>query len=203
VGLPTAFFVVQKGVFQMNDKKSLRKHIIETLSKLSKTAYEEDSITIHNRLFEDPDWIQANVIGITISKFPEVDTYQIIKKAWESGKQIVVPKCYSKERQLSFRTLTDFSQLESVYYGLLEPIEAVTKELEPGEIDLLIVPGVVYSREGYRIGFGGGYYDRFLTRFSGKTLSLAFSCQVIDKFDKEDHDMKIAKIITNVGVFTI
>lgn len=181
----------------MNEKNSIRKQMKETLSKITKPLYEDFSYNIANTLYVQPDWKEAQVIGITISKQPEVDTYQIIRKAWELGKQVVVPKCYPNEKKLSFRTLTAFSQLESVFYGLLEPIEAETMEVEPNQIDLLIVPGLAYTREGFRLGFGGGYYDRFLKYYSGKTISIAFNSQIIPHFLVEDHDIPVLNIITN------
>lgn len=187
----------------MTEKNSLRQQMKETLSKLSKPLYEDYSYKIANKLFEDPDWIEADIIGITISKQPEVDTYQIIRKAWELGKQVVVPKCYPKEKKLSFRRLTELSQLESVFYGLLEPIEAETIEVKPEQINLLVVPGLAYIKEGYRLGFGGGYYDRFLTHYKGKTLSLAFECQVVTYIPVEKHDIPVSKIITNNDVINI
>lgn len=181
----------------MDDKNTVRNQVKESLAGLSKPLYEDMSYKIAGRLFQDEDFKTAAVIGITVSKKPEVDTYQIIRKAWELGKKVAVPKCHPKERSLSFRFLTEFSQLESVYYGLLEPIEALTREVSTNQIDLLIVPGLAYTVEGYRLGFGGGYYDRYLTSFSGKTLSLAFDNQIIPNFPVEVHDMAISKIITN------
>src|SRR3954451_36946 len=121
----------------MNDKMVVRKQMKEKLSELSKPLYEDYSYKVAMKLFEDADWKQANVIGITISKQPEVDTFQVIRKAWELGKQVVVPKCIPCKKQLTFRTLTEFSQLESVFYGLLEPIEALTTETSSMDIDLL------------------------------------------------------------------
>ncbi|EKN66268.1 5-formyltetrahydrofolate cyclo-ligase [Neobacillus bataviensis LMG 21833] len=181
----------------MNDKNTFRNQVKESLTGLTKPLYEDFSYKIAGRLFQDEDFKKATVIGITVSKQPEVDTYQIIRKAWELGKQVAVPKCHPKERKLSFRTLTEFSQLESVYYGLLEPIEALTTEVTANQIDLLIVPGLAYTIEGYRLGFGGGYYDRYLPGFAGKTLSLAFDNQMIPNFPVEDHDIPVSKIITN------
>ncbi|MBS4215655.1 MULTISPECIES: 5-formyltetrahydrofolate cyclo-ligase [Neobacillus] len=180
----------------MHDKNSIRQQMKESLSKLTKPIYEDYSYKIACRLFELEDWEQAQVIGITISRTPEVDTYQIIRKAWESGKQVVVPKCYPKEKRLSFRSLTEFSQLESVFYGLLEPNVEQTTEVSPDKIDLLIVPGLAYTRSGFRLGFGGGYYDRFLTGYSGNTLSLAFEEQLIPEFPVEQYDIPVAKIVT-------
>jgi 5-formyltetrahydrofolate cyclo-ligase len=179
---------------------TIRKQMKEKLEELSKPLYEDYSYRISKALFEDTGWKQANVIGITVSKQPEVDTYQIIRKAWELGKQVVVPKCIPSKKQLTFRTLTEFSQLESVFFGLLEPIEALTAETSSKDIDLLIVPGLAYTTKGYRLGFGGGYYDRFLSDYTGKTLSLAFHFQVIPQFTIEKHDLPVSKIITDIEV---
>ncbi|NYE05036.1 5-formyltetrahydrofolate cyclo-ligase [Bacillus niacini] len=187
----------------MSEKKLIRKEMKERLTLLSKPYYEHYSTKIANTLYIDPDWLNAQVIGITISKEPEVDTYQIIRKAWEVGKEVVIPKCNPNDKTLTFRKITEFSQLESVFYGLLEPIIEETIVVEPGDIDLLFVPGLAYTREGFRLGFGGGYYDRYLTMYNGKTLSLAFHFQVIPQVPIETHDIPVSKIITNDEVIKI
>lgn len=187
----------------MYNKNSTRKQMKETLSRLTKPQYEDYSYKIACMLYEDEAWKQAQVIGLTVSKQPEVDTYQIIRKAWELGKQVVVPKCEPQAKRLIFRTLNEFSQLESVFYGLFEPIEELTKEVEAKRIDLVIVPGLAYTKEGYRLGFGGGYYDRYLQNYHGKTLSLAFNDQLVPSLLVEEHDIPVSKIITNHGVIKI
>ena len=136
----------------------------------------------------------------TISKTPEVDTFQIIRKAWEQGKRIAVPKCEPKSRALEFRELKRFSQLETVYFGLYEPIVSETKSVDHEEIDLVVVPGLAYSKNGYRLGFGGGYYDRFLANYQGNTLSLAFQKQLVAELPVENHDLAVEKIITEAEV---
>ena len=181
------------------DKKALRKKYQAKLNELPKPLYEHYSYLIAQSLFHSKEWKEANTIGITVSRFPEVDTFQIIRKGWEEKKKIVVPKCYPKTKTLRFRVLTAFNELESVYYGLLEPIEAKTKEVENDVIDLLIVPGLLYTKEGYRLGFGGGYYDRFLVNYTGKTLTLAFSQQIVENLPIEEHDRPVRKIITEQG----
>ena len=179
-----------------NEKQIIRKQIMDELAKIDKPQYEHDSYEIAQLLFQDPLWKEANTVGVTISKSPEVDTYQIIRKAWDEGKQVVIPKCLPKKKEMVFRTLTKFNQLESVYYGLLEPIEAVTREIPANEIDLIIVPGLAFTKNGYRIGFGGGYYDRYLAGFAGQTISLAFTPQIVVELPIEEHDIPVNKIIT-------
>ncbi|MFD2446060.1 5-formyltetrahydrofolate cyclo-ligase [Bacillus sp. CGMCC 1.16607] len=185
------------------NKKEYRIQVLNDLKKLSKPEHEQYSYEIACRLFEEPLWKEARMIGVTISNHPEVDTYQIIRKAWELNKIVVVPKCHPKEKQMSFHKISQFTQLETVYYGLFEPIINKTEKVEADQIDLLIVPGLAYNLQGYRLGFGGGYYDRFLTKYKGNTISIAFSIQLKDDLPIEEHDIPVSKIITNDKNFRI
>ena len=187
----------------MSDKTTLRKELKEKLNKIPKALYEHRSYMIAQTLFKDPLWREANTIGITISIPPEVDTYQMIRKAWEEGKTIVVPKCSPKERKMDFHILTRFDQLQSVYLNLLEPIEDQTEMINPNAIDLLIVPGLGFSEDGYRLGVGGGYYDRFLEFYQGHTISIAFQEQILNHIPIEPHDLPVAKIITEERSYNI
>lgn len=178
------------------DKKSIRRNMSSRLQEMDRITYEQFSYMIACTLFETDEWKKSNTIGLTVSRFPEVDTWQLIRKGWEQGKNIVVPRCIPATKGMSFRKITAFTQLESSFFGLFEPIESQTDECVKNDIDLLIVPGVVYSRDGYRIGFGGGYYDRYLENFAGKTVSLAFSIQLAESVPVEGHDIPVDMIIT-------
>lgn len=181
-------------------KIDLRNEMKEKLAALEQPEYEQYSYMIANQLFKQPMWIDAETIGITISRKPEVDTWQIIRKGWELGKRIVVPKCEPSTKEMTFRVLTTFTQLEKIYYHLFEPIEKETEAVAQKEIDLLLVPGLLFCQNGFRIGFGGGYYDRYLTTFTGKTASLAFSFQVVEKLPVEDHDIPVQTIMTEKSI---
>jgi 5-formyltetrahydrofolate cyclo-ligase len=187
----------------VDEKKKLRKLIKDELSALSVPLYEDWSYQIAQRLFTDEYWKNASTLAITISRSPEVDTYQIIRKAWEQGKRVVIPKCESKSRTMDFRELTRFTQLESVYFGLYEPIVSETSSVKSEEIDLVIVPGAAFDNRGYRLGFGGGYYDRFLANYHGNTLALAFEKQIINNVPIEKHDIPVKKIISNHEVIKV
>jgi 5-formyltetrahydrofolate cyclo-ligase len=180
----------------LTEKNKLRKEVKEKLSEMAKQEYEHYSYQLASRLYNEESWKKADTIGITVSRFPEPDTLQIIRRAWEEGKRIAVPKCFPSDRRMEFRRLSSFLELESVYFGLLEPIEAVTEQVVPEEIGLMIVPGLAYTSDGRRLGFGGGYYDRYLAGYGGDTLSLAFSIQMIPELPVEPHDRKIGRVIT-------
>lgn len=172
------------------------------LHALAPSQYEEKSRQIKNRLMTTKAFKDARTIGITISRYPEVDTIPIIEAAWSLGKRVAIPKCIHSTRQMDFRYLSSFSQLETAYVGLMEPKVSETSIAIQADIDLQIVPGVVFSDEGYRIGFGGGYYDRYLATYHGEHLSLAFSCQTGHLVPIESHDIPVQQIITEEKIIT-
>ncbi len=187
----------------MDAKKTLRKYIMEKLSELKLPEYEDQSYQIAQRLYRSDEWISAETVAVTVSKAPEVDTLQIIRMGWEQGKRMVIPKCEPKSKGLDFRELKRFSQLETVYYGLLEPIVNETVSVGGDDIDLVVVPGLAFSDSGFRLGFGGGYYDRFLADYHGYTVSLAFKDQLVNELPVESHDIPVQKIIHSEGVIKI
>lgn len=151
---------------------------------------------IEENLIQSSAFQRAETIGITISRFPEVNTRPMIETAWSLGKKIAVPRCYQETRAMDFRLLTSFNELERIYIDLLEPIVERTEFISKDELDLQIVPGIVFSNEGFRIGFGGGYYDRYMRDYDGESISLAFECQTNQYVPAEQHDIPVNMIIT-------
>jgi 5-formyltetrahydrofolate cyclo-ligase len=179
-------------------KKEQRDEMKKQLSTLDKSLYQMYSNEIEQSFLTDENVLRASIIGITISDFPEVETENIIKKLWGMGKTVVVPKCVPKDRTMTFYKIESFDQLETVYMHLQEPNPLVTTAVSSNDIDLLIVPGIVYDLSGFRIGYGGGYYDRYLAEFAGHTISLAFDFQVCSFVERENYDIPVDKIITNL-----
>ncbi|WP_230130504.1 5-formyltetrahydrofolate cyclo-ligase [Bacillus sp. CECT 9360] len=177
-------------------KEKIRSEIKAVLTTMSESDYQQLSRAIATQLYQLGEWERANLIGITISNHPEVDTREIIKRAWEQGKEVAVPKCFPADKSIQFRKIVSFDQLEKVYYGLWEPIMTETEIVSANEIDLLFAPGLAFTESGYRLGFGGGYYDRFLPYYKGPTLSLAFKDQVLPALPVETHDIPVAKLVT-------
>ncbi|PFK45841.1 5-formyltetrahydrofolate cyclo-ligase [Bacillus cereus] len=178
------------------EKVRLRKKIVGQMNSLPKEQHKTLSEQIVFSLYEQKEWKDAQTIGITLSMENEVNTYAIIEQAWREGKRVAVPKCNRETRTMTFRQITNFDQLETVYMNLREPIPALTVEVEANGIELLFVPGVAYTRRGERIGYGGGYYDRYLVEYEGKTLSLAFDFQMVNYIPTESFDQNVQKIIT-------
>lgn len=181
------------------EKAIQRKTVLAELKKMEPVEHQQKSLKILDALMKDPAFVQADIIGLTISSFPEVDTAPLMHSIWAAGKKVAVPKCLPKTRGMDFYIINDFSQLENVYMHLQEPIVEEAEYAEPGEIGLLVVPGVVFARDGYRIGFGGGYYDRYLEGYRGETRSLAFDAQLRDGVAVEPHDIPVGGIYTESG----
>ncbi|MBD7906822.1 5-formyltetrahydrofolate cyclo-ligase [Sporosarcina gallistercoris] len=177
-------------------KDLLRKDHLMKLKKMSTNEYIEKSDRIHKRLLGTAEFKEAETLAITVARSTEVETRKIIEACWAAGKNVVVPKCNTKDKTMVFRKITSYEQLETVYLDLQEPDPLTTEPVWKKDIDLVIVPGVVFTMDGYRIGYGGGYYDRYLEDFSGTTLSLAFELQLADEVPIENHDLPVGKIIT-------
>jgi 5-formyltetrahydrofolate cyclo-ligase len=178
------------------DKKEIRSNMIEKLKQMSIEERENKSKIITGKLIETKVWKEASVIATTIPMDHEINTSFLIKAAWNEDKTIVVPKCIHKTKEMKFYKIMSFSDLEKGYFGIMEPIISRCEEVVKENIDLIIVPGVAYTKEGNRIGYGGGYFDRYLENYNKSFLSLAFQCQIIDKLPCEQHDIHIPFIIT-------
>ncbi|WP_079708499.1 5-formyltetrahydrofolate cyclo-ligase [Paraliobacillus ryukyuensis] len=177
------------------EKQLLRRQMKDKLNQLTPDQKQTIEQRLYEKLWHNDSWKAAKSIGITISQGYEWDTTPIIQKAWEQGKRVVVPKCFPKEKQLVFYQLNDFQQLESVYYGLLEPNPETSEKVLSNQIDLLLVPGLVFDKNLYRIGHGGGFYDRYLTSYDGKTISLIWREQLIEHIATKPYDIPVDDLL--------
>ena len=179
------------------DKVQQRHQTRQLLTNMSLTDYGEKSRTICEALLREPSIIEGKTIALTISVFPEVDTRGIISQLWAMDKRVVVPKCDHKTKQMLFYIITSFDELVPAPMGLFEPNHLITTAVDYKQIDVCIVPGIVFDQRGYRIGYGGGYYDRYLPHFKGEKISIAFDEQLVDEVPYESHDIPINLLITN------
>ncbi|MCY8592704.1 5-formyltetrahydrofolate cyclo-ligase [Bacillus haynesii] len=182
-------------------KRSLRSEVRKRLANMPEREFHLKAEAIHRKLFQSKQWKKASVIALTISRNREVPTKPIIEQARLEGKTVCIPKCMPETKEMHFRSYQDENDLEVVYFGLQEPIVHKTERMDPEDIDFILVPGICYDRTGYRIGYGGGYYDRYLADFTKDTASLAFECQVIDHVPKEPHDIPVKQVLTEDAVY--
>lgn len=179
------------------EKKLLRKEILDKRGKLSKNEHYINSKKIIEKIFNSSFYKSADTIMCFISFGDEVNTHEFIKKSIDESKKILVPITIPETRELKLSHLKDFNELEIGHYNILTPKKEFTRYTSPEEIDLIIVPGVVFDTEGYRIGYGGGYYDRFLSDLMNKPkISIAFDLQIVERVPREDFDIPVDYIYT-------
>lgn len=155
---------------------------------------------ILNYLFNWDSYKKAETIFCYVSFRSEIDTVAIIRDAIERNKKVCVPKIIPEENVMKPFLIRDpDKELERGHYGILEP-RGSCPEVNPEEIELVIVPGLAFTREGYRIGYGGGYYDRFLNNARCVTCSLLYDFQIYDRLPVKDFDIPVDYLITESGI---
>lgn len=182
----------------MKEKKEIRKIIDmrrKALSRDTKKTFDEE---IFNKVIQSDEYKKAKTIFIYASFEGEVDTHRIIKHALGNGKYICVPKILSKKEGMKAVKIDSFKELKLSPYKILEP-ENFNKAIDEKEIDLILMPGVAFDRKGGRVGYGGGFYDRFLDKIKKDAfkIALAYDFQILEEVPMSEHDKKIDGIITN------
>lgn len=187
------------GVFE--DKKTLRTEIIIKRNNMDIVEKEDMDEKILDRFYESEYYKKSEKIFIYISYNSEIDTKKIIEKALKDGKKIYVPRTEFKTRLMDAVEITALDNLIESSYGALEP-SIKEPHIDPNELDLIIVPGLAFDRQGGRMGYGAGFYDRYFKKISENNikkivkLALAYDFQILDKVPMSEQDVPVSYIIT-------
>lgn len=184
-------------------KRNIRKEVLMKRSKMKAEEKELKDNIILEKLYETNLYKNARNIFTYISFGDEINTIKLIERALKDNKNISVPKTYRETRTMNAIFIPCLKELKENHMGILEPIDdsiVIKKE----DIDLIIVPGAVFDKDFNRIGYGGGYYDRYLEDIAYKNnkVVLAYDFQIVDKIEKEEHDVKVDIIITDKQILT-
>jgi len=183
-------------------KLVLRKDIIAQRMALPQNKTVDLSNKIVTKLFSLPEYRLAATVMVYVDFRNEVQTASILENALQQGKRLVLPITDVPNKKLiPAQVLQLPDDLTPGTWGILEPKPQCTP-VNPGEIDLIIVPGVAFDTAGNRLGYGGGFYDRFLPsiRFDTTLVSLAFELQVKANVYPTEHDVRIHLLITEERV---
>ena len=172
-------------------KAELRKQVLQEMKAIPREQKQAMDQALTDQFLKHPFYQEAKVIATYLSFPHEFQTQELIEQALKDGKKVLIPKTYPKGR-MDF-VVYDPQQLVKTSFGLLEP-QGDLEVVDASQIDLIHVPGLAFTREGYRIGYGGGYYDRYLKHFTGHTLSTVYPCQIRD-FIPEDHDIPVQEVL--------
>ena len=177
------------------DKKALRREIGAKKSALTPEEVVRRSAVLAERLFNTDEYRACRSLYAYLSFNQEVRTNAIIERAWADGKRVAVPKVVGKE--MVFIWLDSFDQLGPGYYGIPEPIE--NGPVADDETALILMPGLAFDPEGHRVGYGGGFYDRFLEAEPNHPLvALCYDFQMFDHLEVEAHDIPVGRVITDM-----
>lgn len=174
-------------------KTQLKESILEKRNSLSKEEILKKSNEIKNSLFSLSQYKKSKTVMFFVSFNSEVNTHEMIKASLRN-KTVVVPKVIHNEIEPS--VMMDFDSLiPSGKFGILEPIEAM--KIAYKNIDIILVPGIAFDKEGHRIGYGFGYYDKFLKKVpKAIKIGLCFDFQLVEKIPREMHDVPVDMIVT-------
>jgi 5-formyltetrahydrofolate cyclo-ligase len=170
------------------DKKSIRKYIIGRKKESSSELLKQESASICRMLEANPLFQEASIVLAYWSLDDEVDIKPLILKYCDQ-KSFLLPVV--QDKHLELRYFEGLSSLEAgAHFGILEPIGKPFSELQ--KIDLVLVPGMAFDENGFRIGRGGGYYDRLLPDIhNAKKVGLGFSFQILDSIPVDPHDVAV------------
>lgn len=183
------------------EKKQCRKKIQKKIAVLTKEYNEEASQKIFAFLCEMEVFQKAKSIFCFVGTPSEIDTHSIIQYAWKHHKKVAVPKCLEKGHMEAY-IITKEEDLEVGKFGIMEPKEEC-KVLMPEQIDLIILPCLSCDRKGNRLGYGGGYYDRYLERCIGVRVVICREKLMLDEIPSETFDQKGDFLVTEKGIFPI
>ena len=176
-------------------KAELRKQVLQEMKTLSQEQKQAMDRALTERFLKHPFYQEAKVVAFYLSFPHEFQTQELIEQALKDGKKVLIPKTYPKGRMEV--VVYHPQQLVKTSFGLLEP-KGDLEVVDPSQIDLIHVPGLAFTTEGYRIGYGGGYYDRYLEHFAGHTMSTIYPCQV-QEFNSENHDIPVQEVLIDEG----
>jgi len=177
-------------------KQELRlksKQYREALSVDEKSRFENE---ILERVLELAEIKSAKTVLCYISTAIEVDTKKLIEKLLDFGKTVAVPKCIDGTRDMKFHIISSLEQTEKGMFGVFEPNVEKCEKLRDFRSCACIIPGLMFDSEGYRLGYGKGYYDRFLSKFSGVKIGVCFEKCFIEKLPHGFYDVAADVVVT-------
>lgn len=176
-------------------KKQIRMKVYDFRKNLSERDYLVKSKKIYKKIVESKWYLEADTIISYVSAKNEPDTIDLIKKAFIDGKKVAVPKVVNNE--MEFYYINSLSELSEGYFGILEPVDTSNLCIPEKVNAIMLVPGVAFDLNNNRTGYGGGFYDRYLSNHAIYKIAICFKEQIFGELPVEDFDIKMDEIITD------
>lgn len=178
------------------NKTELRKKAISFRKKLSKKEKAEKDYSVFEKVIALEQYKNADTVLLYASTEYEVDTVMLTKYSFENGKKVAFPICFDKIGNMSFKFVMSTNELKKGMYGILEP-PSTNETFIKSKNAICIVPSLLVDKKGYRLGYGKGYYDRFLKEFNGFKCILCYKEGIVDFLPKDMFDIKCDVLITD------
>ena len=177
-------------------KRALRAQFKRLRAECPAQLKREMDKKLFERFVSLEEYAACDTLFAYISGEIECDTSAIILRALADGKRIAVPRCAERTNEISFYFINSYDDLEQGKYGILEPKTEVCERAEDFSRGLCLVPGLSFDLQGYRLGFGKGYYDRFLSRFGGVTAGICYAKCTLTELPRGAFDRAVDILIT-------
>ncbi len=186
--------MIQCTIMRYNqDKDRLRKLFLSLRRLIPAEEKRKADGRITDRVMISPEWQNARTVCLYMSTSEEIDTKPLLATALTENKQVVFPRV--EQDRLVLHCIQSIKDFTRGAYQILEPKKATTV-VDPKSVDLFIVPGIAFDREGYRLGWGKGYYDRLLSESDAPKIGLAYAVQVIEELPRSSYDVGVDKVMT-------
>ena len=177
-------------------KTDLRNQYKKFRREMDPVAKEEADAQILRRVTGLYQYRQAQMVLTYVSTPIEVDTLALIRQAWQDGKTVCVPRCREGERLMDFYRIREMEDLERGAFGVWEPIPARCEKVTRFEDSICVVPGLGFDHFGFRLGYGKGYYDRFLSRYEGCKVGICYQECISYRLPRGRYDVPVDLLAT-------
>lgn len=180
-----------------HNKSSLRKRLINSRRGINPSRKAAMDLSIFDALISLKQYENATTILTYVSTDIEVDTLQLIDHALKEGKKVATPKCDYDSTTINFYQISSRDELYPAKFSLLEPLANEERLVTSMHESICIVPGLAFDRKGYRLGYGKGFYDRFLSEYDGKSIGICYSDYICDRLAIDKYDIPVSLIVTD------
>lgn len=185
------------------EKENLRRYILRLRNRQSTSEIEQKSTDIVDQVLLLHEYVRARGIACYVSKDSEVNTRTLLRNALDRDKRVLVPVVKAGDIDLFFSEIKELGkELAPGTFGILEPKPEFVRPVDLDAVDLIFVPGIVWDRDGYRLGWGRGYFDRVLTKLPPhvRSAGLAFNMQLVSRVPRDQFDVPVDMVVTESRV---
>lgn len=182
-------------------KNNLRAKYKKIRIEMKKEAKSIADKRIYDRLISLISYRNCKTVYVYVSTPIEVDTRRFIERALSDGKTVAVPRCVPNTRFMEFYKINSLSELVCGSFSVDEPMPIEENLMYDFNDSICIVPGLCFDKKGYRLGYGKGYYDRFLSNFEGNIIGICYSNCITNELFTGRYDRKCSLVVTERGIF--